>query len=99
MTVLRIHGDVHERTDDIHAGPPPKFEFFPVGLRTGVVLSLDIQTYCSRSHDTSDRPISCKGYPMPVKWIRSSRMPAVTPPSCQRPWYSSDWQDKRLASL
>ena len=36
---------------------------------------------------------------MPVNRIRSSRMPGVTPPSCQRPWYSSDWQDKRLASV
>src|ERR1019366_9074156 len=52
---------------DIHAGPPPELEFFPVGLRSGVVLSLDVQTYCSVCHAASNLTMSGKDCLMPLK--------------------------------
>jgi len=63
VAIYWIHSNVHERTDDVHARPPPELELFPVGLRIGVVLSLDVQMYSSCPLLTFDLPMSCKDFP------------------------------------
>jgi len=53
VTIYRVYGDVHKGADHIHARSPEEFELFPVGVRIGVILSLNVQTYCFLRHVTS----------------------------------------------